>query len=65
MLGVDYKHFNKTRIPVYVTHSPGGTSVKNIYHFTQLVRSGEFRDFDYGYVGNMRRYGQAAPPSFD
>ncbi len=29
--------FNATRVPVYLTHNPDGTSVKNMVHFGQLV----------------------------
>jgi hypothetical protein len=44
---------------------PSGTSVKNIVHFAQLVRSSAYQQFDYGKVGNMIHYGQPSPPAFD
>lgn len=33
-------------------------------HFGQEVRSGHFRQFDYGYVENMIRYKQLSPPDY-
>ena len=46
-------------------HFPAGTSVKSINHYAQLVRSGFFRDYDYGTNGNRRVYGSDEPPRFD
>ena len=34
------KFLNQTRVAVYLTHTPAGTSVKNVVHFAQLVISG-------------------------
>ena len=33
---------NITRLPVYLSHFPAGTSVKNMVHFAQLVVNGKF-----------------------
>ncbi|XP_052820111.1 gastric triacylglycerol lipase-like [Mya arenaria] len=62
--GFDYKYMNMTRIPVYVSHSPAGTSVKNIIHYAQSVRSGKFQKFDYGSQENMQKYNQPTPPQY-
>lgn len=59
------KHLNYTRLPVYLLHTPAGTSVKNILHFGQLTQSDKFRMFDYGAIENMKKYHQATPPDFD
>jgi pimeloyl-ACP methyl ester carboxylesterase len=34
--GFDVSNFNVTRIPVYYSHTPAGTSVKNIVHYAQV-----------------------------
>lgn len=34
-------------------------------HFGQEVRSGHFRQFDYGYIGNLRKYKHLSPPDYD
>eukprot|EP00164_Ancoracysta_twista_P004050 GFYU01005435.1.p1 GENE.GFYU01005435.1~~GFYU01005435.1.p1 ORF type:complete len:429 (-),score=140.82 GFYU01005435.1:207-1493(-) len=68
MFGVDFKGLNKTRIPVYVEHAPAGTSVKNILHWGQEVRSKEFEMYDYGCgilsCKNKKVYGQKTPPQY-
>jgi hypothetical protein len=45
-------------------HTPAGTSVHNMIHWTQLVNSGNFQMFDYGAVENMKIYHQATPPLY-
>ncbi|XP_015256724.1 PREDICTED: lysosomal acid lipase/cholesteryl ester hydrolase-like [Cyprinodon variegatus] len=37
--GYDKKNLNMTRIPVYTTHSPAGTSVQNMIHWAQELRA--------------------------
>jgi len=56
---------NESRMPVMAAHEPGGTSVQNMQHWAQSVRSGVFQMFDYGLIGNMERYGKATPPYYD
>ncbi|DAZ93387.1 TPA: hypothetical protein N0F65_012444 [Lagenidium giganteum] len=71
---------NKTRIHVYVSQTPAGTSVKNMAHFAQGIRDNTFRRFDYGcgciqslpiamcpsvFCKNKQVYGTYQPPSYD
>ncbi len=65
IMGCDKADWNQTRFEVYMSLVPSGTSVKNIAHFAQLVRSATYRQFDYGAEGNMIEYGQSTPPPFD
>uniref|UniRef100_A0A8C5TWR9 Lipase n=1 Tax=Malurus cyaneus samueli TaxID=2593467 RepID=A0A8C5TWR9_9PASS len=46
--GHNEKNLNMTRLDVYTSHYPDGTSVKNVIHWAQVVKSGEFKAFDYG-----------------
>ena len=62
--GFDDFMLNKTRLPVYETGFPAGSSNKNLALYSQHIRSGRFADYDYGTVGNLRRYGQVTPPEF-
>lgn len=60
------KHMNSSRVPVYETHSPAGTSVKNLAHFSQMIISGKFQMYDFGSKrANMARYNQSEPPLYD
>jgi len=44
---------------VYVSHTPAGTSVKNIVHFAQLHNAKKFQMYDYGDAEkNKQHYGQ-------
>lgn len=57
--------FNESRMPVMASHEPGGTSVRNMQHWGQAVRDGQFQHYDYGIVGNLEHYGQSKPPPYD
>jgi len=59
------QNFNKTRKPIILDHTPAGTSVKNMYHFMQLVQEEQFQKYDYGFLGNVNRYGTYYPPTYD
>ncbi len=65
LMGCDKSDWNQSRFDVYMSLVPSGTSVKNIAHFAQLVRSAMFRQYDYGVEGNMKQYGHPEPPPFD
>ncbi|KAH7938753.1 gastric triacylglycerol lipase [Rhipicephalus sanguineus] len=58
------KYMNMSRIPVYLCHVPAGTSLKNIVHYSQLVKSKKATKFDYGPLDNKIYYGQEEPPEY-
>jgi len=61
-------HTNATRIPVYVSETPAGTSTRNMLHWAQIVHTGDFKKFDYGCglfsCENKKKYGSKTPPSY-
>jgi len=59
------KQIDATRIPIYMSHTPAGTSTKNILHLSQMINSGKFSKYDYGKYGNRERYGSDTPPEYD
>ncbi|NWH60264.1 LIPM Lipase, partial [Geococcyx californianus] len=61
--GCDKRNLNVTRLDVYTSHYPDRTSVKNMIHWAQVVKSGEFKAFDYG-SKNPAVYHQETPPSY-
>jgi lysosomal acid lipase/cholesteryl ester hydrolase len=63
--GFDVSNINVTRIPVYYSHTPAGTSVKNVVHYAKAMKSGKFRKYDYGTEGNLKAYGTREPPNYN
>ena len=61
--GFSEEQLNMTRLGVYASGFPAGTSSKNMVHFAQAVRSHKFSMFDYG-DDNMRVYGARQPPEY-
>eukprot|EP00246_Nothoceros_aenigmaticus_P011695 TRINITY_DN3302_c0_g1_i1.p1 TRINITY_DN3302_c0_g1~~TRINITY_DN3302_c0_g1_i1.p1 ORF type:complete len:282 (-),score=27.04 TRINITY_DN3302_c0_g1_i1:309-1154(-) len=57
--------FNSTRIPYYLQYEPHSTSLKNMEHLAQMVRKGEFKKYDYGWLGNLKNYYRLTPPVYD
>ncbi|CAH2268283.1 jg5482 [Pararge aegeria aegeria] len=64
-VGFDLEQLNMTNLPVILSHVPAGASVKQLVHYGQGVVSGEFRQFDLGAQGNLKRYGSLTPPKYD
>jgi len=60
--GVTY--LNTTRLPVYLAHNPQPTSMKTLFHFAQLVKSGKIQDFDYG-QDNSKFYPTGTPTVYN
>lgn len=56
---------NETRLEVFLSHTPAGTSYKNMIHIGQVLKTGRFRKFDFGVQRNLAVYGQESPPDYD
>jgi len=56
---------NSKMMPVYLSHNPGGSSLKAISHFVQLVRSKKFSMYDYGIDMNKIIYNSAEPKEYN
>ena len=63
------KYDNEKRFPVFVQHSPSGSSLRSLLHYRQLFELNKhdpkFRKFDFGKKENEKRYGQSTPPYYD
>eukprot|EP00271_Cylindrocystis_brebissonii_P008026 TRINITY_DN2203_c0_g1_i5.p1 TRINITY_DN2203_c0_g1~~TRINITY_DN2203_c0_g1_i5.p1 ORF type:complete len:405 (+),score=70.98 TRINITY_DN2203_c0_g1_i5:169-1383(+) len=55
---------NATAVKAYLEWIPSPTSVRNLAHLAQLIRSGKWQRYDYGRLGNFLRYGRLTPPEF-
>lgn len=63
--GYDPQHFDQAIIPNLFEVFPQGASVEEILHYSQLYKSGKFRQFDYGVSKNLEVYGNASPPDYN
>ncbi|OXA52641.1 Lipase 3 [Folsomia candida] len=62
--GYNPGQMNETQMPVILAHAPSTCSTKSAIHFLQSVHSGKFRQYDYGMIGNIQKYGQMNPPIY-
>jgi len=64
--GPESNQMNATRIPVYLSHSPSGTSTQTIIHMGQMAKTGKFEAYDYGNKkDNQKHYHQDKPFEYD
>ncbi|XP_062959324.1 lipase member J isoform X1 [Cynocephalus volans] len=66
MFGYDQKNLNMSRLDVYFSHNPEGTSVQNMLHWSQLLNSTHLKAFDWGspYL-NLVHYNQTTSPLYN
>jgi lysosomal acid lipase/cholesteryl ester hydrolase len=50
---------------VFLGHFPSGTSFRCGNHFRQLILSGNFHKYNFGFEENFKRYGSMEPPIYD
>lgn len=66
LAGCTLEHKNVTAVANYLRIEPAGTSVKNIVHWSQDIRTNAFEMFDYeSPASNMKHYNQSEPPKYD
>jgi hypothetical protein len=51
LVSVDIRRVDPKQLPRLLKQD-GGTSSMNLLHMSQLVQSGKFADFDYGFKAN-------------
>ncbi|KAG9484992.1 hypothetical protein GDO78_008217 [Eleutherodactylus coqui] len=65
LCGFNEQNLNMTRVHVYTSFCPAGTSVQNMIHWLQAVHTGKLQAFDWGTEGNKKHYNQSTPPLYD
>jgi len=59
-------YLNDSRLSYYLHYEPNPTSVKNIAHWAQGVRTDTYEMYDYGSAAeNIIHYNQSTPPTYD
>ncbi|KAI9987636.1 hypothetical protein PInf_023680 [Phytophthora infestans] len=79
LIGGPTNNINASRVHVYVTQTPAGSSVKNMAHYAQCIRDNTFAAFAYGcscvrllgislcstvICANKAKYGSFDPPAY-
>jgi len=60
------KQLDSSRLQVYVSETPAGTSSQNMLHWIQGVLNPTFQKYDYGSdEENIAHYGVSTPPLYD
>jgi len=57
-------NLNTSNYPYIMNYEPNDSSVLNLIQWSQGVATEAFQKMDYGYAGNMARYGQPTPPPY-
>jgi pimeloyl-ACP methyl ester carboxylesterase len=65
IVGSNTGNIDFARMPIYLTHTPAGTSMRSLWHYSQLIQTNTFRQYDYGWNGNIEHYNQPTPPEYN
>ncbi|KAL5260544.1 hypothetical protein ACHWQZ_G010625 [Mnemiopsis leidyi] len=66
MAGFDTSNLNQTRVPIYESHCPAGSSTRNLVHWSQMINAKKLQKYDYESVTkNMLHYGSPYPPQYN
>ncbi|XP_033622530.1 lipase member J isoform X2 [Fukomys damarensis] len=65
IFGSDPGNLNMSRLDVYFSHNPAGTSVQNMVHWSQLLYSTHMKSFDWGSPHlNLVHFNQTTSPLY-
>ncbi|ENN77486.1 hypothetical protein YQE_06014, partial [Dendroctonus ponderosae] len=55
---------DKSIVPMALKFGISGIASKQIFHYGQVILSGEFKKYDYGSKGNLKMYNNTKPPLY-
>ncbi|XP_017770539.1 PREDICTED: lipase 3-like [Nicrophorus vespilloides] len=64
LCGFNKAQMNTTLLPVILKHTPAGAASKQVIHYIQEIKSGFFRQYDYGLIKNIKIYNKFSPPNY-
>ncbi|XP_015276112.1 PREDICTED: lipase member M-like [Gekko japonicus] len=59
------KALNMSQVDGYEVNRLVGTSVQNLIHWSQVMKSGKLQAYDYGTLKNLERYEKTHPPEYN
>jgi len=62
--GFNSPQMNTTMLPVIMGHTPAGASTDQMIHYGQGIRTGRFRQYDFGLL-NFFHHGSLTPPTYN
>lgn len=65
MLKISNFYILQGKLPAVLAHLPDTTSVRVASHVSQDMQYGTFRQYDFGFIKNLRKYGSITPPDYD
>ncbi|XP_049869136.1 lipase 1-like [Pectinophora gossypiella] len=65
ILSPDVAVLNQTMLPVFLSHTPAGASIRQYTHYAQSINRNTFARFNYGPLINLILYKSDIPPEFD
>ncbi|CAG9766592.1 unnamed protein product [Ceutorhynchus assimilis] len=63
--GFSRSQMNTTLLPYLMKFTPAGSSTHQLLHYGQEIKSGRFRQYDFGLLSNTIIYGRLTPPGYD
>ncbi|KAJ3639987.1 hypothetical protein Zmor_003313 [Zophobas morio] len=64
-IGADAPQLDINIVPVLFSNMPTNSAWKQLFHYLQEIKSGEFCQYDHGSEKNLEIYGSARPPVYD
>lgn len=52
-------------IPTFLGHFPAGSSLRQMAHYGQSIKYKNFARYNYGFIGNLFKYGRLRAPDYD
>lgn len=65
LCGFSPDQMNASVLPIITSHTPAGSSSKQLIHYAQEIKSGYFRQWDYQPFENLHHYQSLYPPEYD
>ncbi|XP_015121087.1 lipase 3-like [Diachasma alloeum] len=63
--GFDTAQIDWDQLTTVTGLAPTGSSTKSVIHYLQEVERYQFRQYDYGVLDNLKKYGTPTPPKYD